>query len=169
VNNRIVMAFAAVLIAMPGCVTSPPPEGGMTSMAYAVGDRANVTFDEVVVSLPLRGVSTPYQNLHVALRAFVNPIRTTHSNPWDAQGIVQRCEGRMAARVSEALSSQREQSLSDTARLRELARQSAQAVVDEAMKKWESGADYRIEIAISSFYWTDASVGRIGAQNRQWW
>ena len=138
-------------------------------MAYAVGDRAHVNFDEVVVSLPLRGANTPYQNLHVALKAFVNPIRTTHSNPWDAQDIVQRSEGRMAARVSEALSGLREQSLNDTAKLRELSRQAAQSVVDEAMKKWEYGADYRCEVAIASLYWTDASVGRVGTQSRGWW
>ena len=162
----ICLTMAAHLL-LAGCVTSPPAAGGAS--AYAVGDRVDVSFDEVVVSLRLRGSNVPYQNFHIAIKAFANPVRTTHSSPWDAQGIIQRCEGRMAARVSEALSAVTEpQAIEDVRQLRELARKQAQEVLEAAMHQWEDGGDYRVEVVIASSYWTDASVGRVGTR-RSWW
>jgi len=150
-----------------GCVTSPPTEG--TTSANYVGDRARVTFDEVVVSLPLRGANAPYQNLHVAPAAVVNVRRITHSSTYSAQDILRRLETRVAARLSEVLSSLGEQSLSETTALRRRVLTEAQAVVDEALHQWEHGSDYRVEMVIASLYWTDASVGRLQQQKGWLW
>jgi hypothetical protein len=150
-----------------GCVTTPPTEG--TTSAYSVGDRARVIFDEVVVSLPLRGANVPYQNLHVAPAAVVNVRKTTYSSPNQAEQILRRLESRVASRLSEVLASLGEQSLSDTAVLRRKILAEAQVVVDEALRQWEHGADYRVEIVIASLYWTDASVGRLQQQRGLWW
>jgi hypothetical protein len=149
-------------------VTNPPPQAGLVH-AYAVGDRAQAAFDEVVVSLRFRGANAPYQNLHVAITAFINPIRKTRADPYYAEDIVQRCQPRIAVRLSEALSRLPEQSLEDTQKLRDLAKSEAQAVVEEAMKRWENGADYHVEIGVASLYWTDASAGRPGARRGLWW
>ena len=149
-----------------GCVTSPPAES--TTSAYSVGDRARVMFDEVVVSLPLRGANAPYQNLHVAPAAVVNVRQTTYTGTYQAQDILRRLETRVASRLSEVLSSLGEQSLSDTSALRRRVLSEAQTVVDEALRQWEHGSDYRVEIVIASLYWTDASVGR-AQQQRGWW
>jgi len=126
-------------------------------------------FDEVVVSLPLRGANAPYQNLHVAPAAVVNVRRTTYSSTYQAQDILRRLETRVAARLSEVLGSLGEQSLADTSALRRRALTEAQTVVDEALRQWEHGSDYRVEIVIASLYWTDASVGRSQQQPRGWW
>jgi hypothetical protein len=157
----------ALLTLTAGCITTPPAEG--TKSAYSVGDRARVMFDEVVVSLPLRGANTPYQNLHVAPAAVVNVRKTTLSSPFQAEQILRRLESRVAARLTETLSSLGEQSLSDTPVLRSKVLAEAQAVVDEALRQWEHGADYRVEIVIASWYWTDASVGRAHPQRGVWW
>ena len=169
-NNRthlccLGLAFVALAA---GCVTSPPAEGTAAS-AYAVGDRARVMFDEVVVSLPLRGANAPYQNLHVAPAAVVNVRRTTYSSTYQAQDILRRLEIRVAARLSEVLSSLGEQSLSETGALRRRILTEAQTVVDEALRQWEHGSDYRVEMVITSLYWADASVGRSQQQQRGWW
>jgi hypothetical protein len=100
--------------------------------------------------------------------AFINPIRKTAGDPWQAQGIVQRCEPRVAVRLSRVLGGQAATAVQEAERLRELARSEAQAVVDEAMKRWEHGSDYHVEVAVASLYWTDASVGQ-SAQLRRWW
>jgi hypothetical protein len=42
----------------------------------------------------------------------------------------------------------------------------SQAVVDEALRQWEYGADYKVDIVIASLYWTDASVGRQQREGR---
>jgi len=128
-----------------------------------------VVFDEVVVSLLLRGATASYQNLHVAHAAVVNARRTTYSSTYQAQDILRRLEARVAARLSKVLSALGEQSLSDTAALRRRVLTEAQAVVDEALRQWEHGSDYRVEIFIASLYWTDASVGRAQQQRGDWW
>jgi hypothetical protein len=140
----------------------------MASAAYAVGDRARVGFDEVVVSLPFQGAGTQYQNLHLSLSAFVNPVRKTSSAEWDVEGILRRCEGRIGARLSQVLAAQGPQSLGTTPRLGELARAEAQKIVDESLARWDHGSDWHVELAVSSLYWTDASVGR-AAQGKSWW
>jgi len=167
-NNRTQLFSCLALLALAsGCVTTPPAEG--TASAYSVGDRARVMFDEVVVSLPLRGVNAPYQNLHVAPAAVVNVRKTTYSSPYEAEQILRRLEARVAARLSEMLSSLGEQSLSETPALRRRVLTEAQVVVDEALRQWEHGSDYRVEVVIASLYWTDASVGRSQTQRGSWW
>jgi hypothetical protein len=137
--------------------------------AYQVGDRGRVGFDEIVVSLPYRGANTPYQNLHLSLTAFVNPIRKTPSSEWDVESILRRSQGRIEARLSQVLAAQGGAQSPDTdPKLRELACREAQPIVEEALKRWEHGGDWRVEVAVSSLYWTDASVGR-SPQAKSWW
>jgi hypothetical protein len=166
IQPRIFLCIALVALAA-GCVTTPPADG--TASAYSVGDRAHVMFDEVVVSLPLRGANVPYQNLHVAPSAVVNVRKKTYSSPYEAEQILRRLEGRVASRLSEVLAGLGEQSLSDAANLRRKVLAEAQAVVDEALRQWEHGADYRVEMVIASLYWTDSSVGRLQRQRGSWW
>ena len=149
-----------------GCVTSPPPADTAVS-ASAVGDLGRVVFDEVVVSLRFSGASAPYQNLHVAPAAVVNVRNTTSSGAYQAEQILHRLGTRVAARLSEVLSGLGEQSLSDTSALRQRVLTESQTVVDDALRQWEHGGDYRVEIVIASLYWTDASVGRL-PQQRGW-
>ena len=95
-----------------GCATVPNQEGQISS-AYSVGDRTRIALDEVVVSLPLKGMGT-YQNLHVHLAATVNPVKSTIYSAYTVSEIVQRLEARINARVVEVLYEQKEPSLEDT-------------------------------------------------------
>jgi hypothetical protein len=168
IRSTILLGVAFLTMALCGCMSSPPagPEG--MASAYAVGDRGRVGFDEIVVSLPYRGASTPYQNLHISLTAFTNPLRKTASSEWDVEGILRRCQGRIEARLSQGLAAQGEQSPETDLKLREMAHREAQPIVEDALKRWEHGGDWRVEVAVSSLYWTDASVGR-SAQGKSWW
>jgi hypothetical protein len=160
---------AGALVGLIGCGSTPPAGEGELASAYAIGDRARVGFDEIVVSLPFRGINTPYQNLHVSLTAFVNPIRKSDGTEWDVQRILRSSEGRIMTRLSERLGEQGEQSLAQNRKLRELIVAEARPIVDEAMKRWEHGSDFKVELAVSSLYWTDSSVGRPTAGGRSWW
>ena len=117
-------------------------------------------FDEVVVSLPFRGTSAPYQNLHVAPAALVNVRAKTYSQPYQVEAILRRLEARLSARITEVLGNLGPQALSDTPALRNRVLTETQAVVNDALDQWEHGSEYRIEMVIASMYWTDASVGR---------
>jgi hypothetical protein len=75
----------------------------------------------------------------------------------------------VAARLTEVLSGLPQQSLKEAAGLRQRILAEAQAVVDDAVRQWEHGPDYRVELIIASMYWTDASVGRSPSVRRGWW
>ena len=169
-NRTLVLGFglAAAAGLTGGCITSPAPEGQAYS-AYAVGDRTRVALDEVVVSLPFIGASQPYQNLHVGLAATVNPVKATMYRPYTVTDILERLDARISARVVEVLSNLKAQSLDDMPALRAQVAQEAQAVVDEAMQRWQHGSDYEVKIRVVSLYWTDPSVGRAHTVLRSWW
>jgi hypothetical protein len=147
----------------------PPPADTTRASAYAVGDRGRIMFDEIVVSLPLRGANAPYQNLHIAPAALVNPRKTTPASPSEAEGILRRLETRVAARLTEMLTSLKEQSLEENKELRRRILAEAQAAVDDVLRQWEHASDYRVEIVIANLYWTDSSVGRLQPLRRGWW
>src|SRR5437764_911036 len=144
-NRSPLLGFAGVVATglMCGCVTSPAPEG-QTSLAYAVGDRTRVALDEIIVSLPLKGAAQPYQNLHVGLAATINPVKTTVYSSYTVTDILQRLEARIGARLVEVLSSTKQQSLDDMPVLRDQAAREAQAVVDDAMRRWQHGSEYEV-------------------------
>lgn len=151
-----------------GCITSPAPQGAAYS-AYAVGDRTRVALDEVVVSLPMKGATQPYQNLHVSLAATINPVKTTLHEPDTVSGIIQRLEARIGARVLEFLSGTKETSINDMPSLRAQIAREAQTVVDEGMHRWQHGSDYEVKVLVVSLYWTDTSVGRTAMVRHSWW
>ena len=159
-TGRLRAVFACCMLATTcGCVTpTQPTPDAPTSYASYVGDRGRASFDEVVVSLPLRGAKAPYHHLHVGLAAFVNPVQQSNASPSDAQAIANRAEGRITARLVAVLGSMGEQSLDGTDALRRRITDEAQAVVDNAMKQWKHHADYRVEIAVVRLYWTDPSA-----------
>jgi hypothetical protein len=172
-NSRMQLIAGLVLLGLAsGCVTSSPPADRTGVSAYSVGDRGRVMFDEVVVSLRLRGANAPYQNLHVVPAALVNPRQTASSSsyesPYQAEQILRRLEVRVAAQLSQMLCGLGEQSLEDTGTLRQKILAEAQSVVDEALRQWKHGPEYRVEIVIASLYWTDSSVGR-PRQQKAWW
>ena len=169
-TRSAVLGFVAVIAVgwMCGCVTSPAPEG-QTSYAYAVGDRTRVTLDEVIVSLPLKGATQSYQNLHVGLAATVNPVKTTRYDAYTVADVFQRLEARIGARLVESLSGMKEQSLEDMPALRAQVAREAQTVVDEAMQRWKHGSEYEVKVLVVSLYWTDPSVGRTPTVRRSWW
>jgi hypothetical protein len=169
-RKSIIFGFIAAtfMSLLCGCLTSPAPEGAAYS-AYAVGDRTRVALDEVVVSLPMKGATQPYQNLHVGLAATINPVKTTLHEPYTVSGIIQRLEARIGARVLEFLSGTKVQSLDDMASLRAQIAREAQNVVDEGMHRWQYGSDYDVKVLVVSLYWTDASVGRTPTIRHSWW
>src|ERR1051326_6895528 len=158
--RSISYAIGAVAL-LSGCATAPAPEGQI-SAAYAVGDRTRVALDEVVVSLPLKGVGT-YQNLHVHLAATINPVKSTPYSSYTVSDIIQRLEARINARLLEVLSELKQPAIEDMAALRTQAAREAQAVVDDAMRRWQHGPEYEVKILVVSLYWTDNSVGRASA------
>lgn len=168
-NKRIPLFCGLVLLALAcGCATTPPADGTASS-TYSVGDRASVVFDEVIVSLPYRGAEAPYQNLHLVLAALVNVRKKTYASSSGLEQILSRLETRVAAQVSEVLSNPGAQLPFEMPQLRAKILTEAQAVVDDALRQWEHGSEYRVEMVIANLYWTDASVGRTPPQRRGWW
>ena len=169
-TGRRVALLCCGLCTVWGCAPRhPPAPNAPTSYPWYVGDRGRVEYDEMVVSLPLRGADTPYQNLHVRLTVFVNPARESATAGFETQGIVKRSEERVAMRLLDVLGGLGEQSLDGTATLRQRIAAEAQAVVDDVMKQWTHGSEYRVEVAVTRLYWTDPSVGAPPPKKRFPW
>ena len=166
---RFLLAGWVVIASFCGCVAPPPPADQTGVSAYYVGDRARVAFEELVISLPLREAKAPYQNLHVSIAVLVNPQRKSYSTAYDVERIMRRLEVRVAAQILEMFSGKEEQSLENMERLRRRIQTEAQTVVDQALRQWEHGSDYRAEATVASLYWTDVSVGRLPQTQRGGW
>ena len=134
-----------------------------------VGDRGRISYDELVVSLPVRGTGAPYQNLHVTVAVFLDQTERGSAGAFGVEGVVRQCEPRVGARLVESLTRLGEQSIEATPQLRETVRAEAQAVVDEAMKHWKDGAAYRAEVAVTQMYWTAPTVGPAPPRRRFPW
>lgn len=108
-------------------------------------------------------------NLHIGLGAIVNPKKQTLSNPHEVVGIVRRLEPRIDSRLVNSLADG--ESISAD-RLRSLQREItalAQSAFNDAFAKWSKAADYEVEIVVTSFYFTDLSVGRVKQERRWLW
>ncbi len=159
-----IMALGAVLL---GCVTAPPPPQGGQVSAYSVGDRVKVSYDEVVVTA-WRGDNTgKLMNLHVSIAAAANPIRPTRAGPYDAQSIIQACENRVAAEVNQDKAGLQLPTIEAERAFRAAVLDDAKRVIESAMKQWEFGDDFKVEVMVTSYYWTDLTVGRV-LSNRRW-
>ena len=156
------------LFVLSGCARDRP-QGEPYPYPSQVGDQGRVSFEEVVVSLPLRGATGPYQNLHVAVTASINPVDPGGMGPFFAEGIVRRTEARVAARLVQALSALGGQSIDRTDELRGRVAAEAQGAVDEAMRPWKRASEYRVEVSVTRLYWTDPSVGAPAPRRRFPW
>jgi len=145
----LVASFIAVT-SFTGCMTVPPPTTP-TSTAYALGDRASYGLEEVVVSLPLRGSDTLYQNLHVGLAVIANPVRQTAGSSYEVEGLVRRLETRVRSRLVEVLASAGEQTLDSSGSLRQRVSVEAQDILEQSLSLWTYRSDYRVEIVVVSF------------------
>ncbi len=165
-NGKILApALALILGLTTGCVTAPAANTE-ASYASALGDRSTALLDEVVVSLPLRGSDAPYHNLHVVLVVFTNPTRPTPGSPYEVEALVRRHEARVGAQVGELLARAGPQSVAGVQSLRPQIIQEAEAVLQKVLSGWKYAADYRVEVAVHSLYWTDASVGKSARTGR---
>jgi hypothetical protein len=161
-----------LIATLAGCVTTPAPDAP-TPYASDVGDRAATGFNEIIVSLPLKGSNAAYQNLHVGLAVLANPTRQTQGSPHELRNLIDRLDGRVRARLIEVLydttSNSGSQSVYTTAELRRSIVAEAQAIVDAGLRQWVHAADYKVEVVLVSLYWTDGSVGQTSNRGMGWW
>jgi len=166
-KTALIAALLGASAFLSGCINAPTATQP-TSYAANLGDRANVGLDEIVVSLPLKGSGSLYQNLHVNLAVLINPVQETTGSPYEIESLVRRLDARLNARLVEVLSVAGEQSLENTDALRAKIITEASPILQRALQNWKYAADYKVEIVVSALFWTDASVGRPAPRARGW-
>ena len=72
------------------------------------------------------------------------------------------------ARLVETLGTAGEQALENTDALRSRVIAEASPILERALQNWKHAPDYKVEIVVTSLYWTDASVGRPAPRSRGW-
>jgi hypothetical protein len=156
------IACAAVLLSLSGCAST----GRAPFLSTTESDRAAIDLTEVVVTV--RSDKGP-QNLHVWFSILINP--TERINPHElneVEGVLRRTEGRIAAQATADLASRASVPTGSVGKLREELVSAAQSTLDSALARWRFRQRVRFEVAITSIYFTDGSVGRVRAAER-WW
>jgi hypothetical protein len=161
----VVVALLTIPL-LQGCDMLAPGSPPVAYVFPRIGDQVAVELGEVVVSLPYRGSSAPYQNLHATIAVLVNPIDQagsggygSYSNDNEIEWQVDRLQDRMLADISEQLSGAGEQSAESTPSLRAQIIDHAQKILADQLNKSDDAKHYRVEVVLTSLYWTDASIG----------
>ena len=154
-------------LAVLSCVTLPAGEGTTSGAGY-VGDRASLTFTEIVVSVP-RAAEPGFQNLHVDLGALINPKKASRFSPYEVEDIVRRTEPRISAHLLDVILAAGPIADPELTRLRDRITLEAQAAFDSLFGTWKHAEEYEVRVVVTSLYFTDGSVGRPPASRRLWW
>lgn len=147
---------------------TPSPQGGVSNAAY-VGDRGAMNLDEIVVSVPVNGGSSQIRNLHIFLSAVINPVRPTTAQEYDARAIVQRAHTRIASELVAAVASGKINSSKGLSDLRMQILNEAEMTFDPIYAKWAHSEDLRVDLVLTSLFFTDGSIGKSPQSNRFWW
>lgn len=153
---------------LTGCITLPPPEGQTSSASY-VGDSASVHVTEVVVSVPLDQKADEFRNLHVSLSALLNAEKVSTADRYDVERIIRRSRTRLSADIAKDLTVRGPIKVADLAALRAALEAKAQAAFDSVFSKWTRADVFKVEIVVTSIFFTDGSVGRTEESQRLWW
>jgi len=164
VTNHVKIVVLVVCLFTTACVSLPADQ---TSYAGYVGDRATISLSEVVVSV--QSPSVPFSNLHVGLAAIINPSDFSYSEAYDVERIVRRMEPRISSRVVQTILATKAVTPGALPSLRDRILAEAQSSFDAAFAKWEHAPAWNVELAVTSLYFTNGSVGRGTAGSGRWW
>ncbi len=147
------------IIWLGGCVVAPNTQRP-ESPARTAGDRPSVSFDEVIVALPVEGAHQVYQNLHVGLDAIMTMRNASAPDPGAEEWIVRFLEPRVSAAVLKVVTEGNTLSPHKLGMLRESITARVDEVVKESVAQWAQAPKYGVEVVVVSLYLTDSSVGR---------
>lgn len=164
----LLITLATVATGLTGCIglTLPTGDGPVTSAGY-LGDRAALPLGEIIVSVPGTSDATAYRNLHVHLAAVINPVSISTSDPDDVERVIVRTQTRLQARILESVLTSPPGGTSELGALRTRLAAEAQAQFDEVFTRWKFASAYRVELVVTSMFFTNGAVGR--QEQRRWW
>jgi hypothetical protein len=145
---------------LAGCATGPvqpTPAASPTKPA----EPSNISFSEVVASVPVEGAHQVYQNLHVELTALPRPLKEGSQDTQMIESAVRRLEPRISSAVLQLITEGTTLSPHRLGQLREAVATAAQGLADDERSRWSHGSDFEVKMVVVSMYFTDATVGRI--------
>ena len=160
-------ALLSVILALSGCATPPLP-GNRTAYASYVGDAQSLDLATVIVAVPSDKQANGFRNLHIGFHALVNKQAESTASDGDVQMIVYRSATRLSAAILEGTLSSGPVEAKDLPALRKMLTEKAQKSFDSIFAKWTHSKAFKVEIVITSMYFTDGTVGANTSQ-RRWW
>ena len=151
------------LVLASGCASTPPPPvevAPASAPAPPVENGTSVFFNEVMVSVPVEGAHQVYQNLHVGVAANVYARNSASYDASAVAGLLRRLEPRVAAATLQVVDDAGIVVPRKLGALRESIVARIQEVVNQTVGNWEHTAQYQVEVAVVSLYFTDSTVGR---------
>jgi hypothetical protein len=153
----------AVLFLFLAACSSPLKEGDANLGASYLGD-ASYEVNSLVVSV--KDVNEITLNLHLSFNALVTPRESfIYSGTWsELRGLIRRLETRIKSQLLLKTLSLSPKVISRPKELHSTLTKEAQTVFDAEFKKWKKASYFDVKIVLSSFYFTNLSVGEIVRQ-----
>lgn len=152
----ISLMMMAIALLFAGCVTYP----NNNDLAYgisSVGDRYESSLKEIIISIPNVNENS-YQNLHIEITAMINPTQKTLTWTSDVRDVFRRLEPRIADRIITVVYEHLDDFPSSINTLRLYIAREAQKVFDDVFSKWKHSDEWKVELLVTSLYFTDVSV-----------
>ncbi len=164
--GRILIVIIVTLY-VSGCSTVPPPQGQVSYASY-VADRSTVAFDEIMVTMPGSGTGE-LRNLHIKLAAIVNPVEKSKASEYDVQSIVRRTQTRIESELVQDISAGSISLDKGQSFMLKQIESSSSKVFGAAYDKWEHSKEFKVEIVVTSLYFTNGSVAKPASGVRLGW
>lgn len=151
-----------------GCMTLPASQEDVYVATY-VGDRHTLDLKEIIVSVPRAGGSGEIRNLHIFFSAIINPIKKSTANEYDAGGIVRSAQARIAAELIADIVEGKIDTSRSMASIRFQIQERAKAILDPIYSTWTHAESFRVELVLTSLYFTDGSAGKSSVNANSFW
>ena len=164
--TKLLFIVASILV-FTGCGTIHYTDKQSTSASYLADDRSYELEDIIVSVKNKKGEMT---NLHVSFTAVVNQKEKFVSSGTysELNGLIRRLETRIKANLIKKAIALDVGYISDSKRLHKVLADEAQSIFDTEYNKWKKSSYFDVKIEITSFYFTDLSVGK-AVNCRTWW
>ena len=153
--------ICCLVLCCSGCINYPGSRD-QTSFASYVGDSAAMYLTEIVVSVPIAEGTNKFMNLHVSFSAIINSEKHTPSvslSDFNVIEILDRSKTTLSSEIVKEVTMRGEVKVTEIDELRKALENKAQRTFDSIFSEWKSSNLYKVDIVITSIFFTDGSVG----------
>ena len=108
------------------------------------------------------------RNLHIFLAATINPITKSDASEFHVQQIIERAGTRISADLVDAILAHRINTSVGLPVIKSQILEHASQTFETVYGKWAHADEYKVQLVVTSLFWTDGSVGKTMAPRFLW-